>query len=96
MSLAENPNPSSPLDIKNIDFLSVFNRLDDGVIIADVNGTILFYNTAQAKIDGLAPENVIGQKVTDIYDLNNRTSMIMQVIYRHAAIKNRAFFIIVL
>ena len=40
----------------------------------------------------MAPEDVIGLKVTDIYELNNRTSMIMQVIYRHAAIKNRSFF----
>jgi len=78
--------------MKNIDFLSVLNRLDDGVIIADINGTIIFYNIAQSIIDGLVPEEVIGLKVTDIYELNNRTSMIMQAIYRHAAIKNRAFF----
>ena len=62
------------------------------MIIADANGTILFYNTAQSRIDGLAPRDVIGRKVTEIYDLNNRTSMVMQVISRKAAIKNRAFF----
>ncbi|MBW2654327.1 MAG: sigma 54-interacting transcriptional regulator [Deltaproteobacteria bacterium] len=92
MPFPENFNFSGLLDMENIDFLSVLNRLDDGVIIADVNGTILFYNTAQSKIDGLASRDVIGLKVTDIYELNNRTSMIMQVIFRHAAIKNRAFF----
>ncbi len=89
---SENSNSSDLLDMGNIDFLSVLNRLDDGVIIADVNGTILFYNTAQSKIDGLTPKDVIGLKVTDIYDLNNRTSMIMQVIYHSAAIKNKSFF----
>ena len=92
MPFPENYSLSGPLDMENIDFLSVLNHLDDGVIIADVNGTILFYNTAQSKIDGLEPKNVIGLKVTDIYELNNRTSMIMQTIYHHAAIKNRAFF----
>lgn len=92
MPFPENAELSSLLNMKNIDFLSVLSHLDDGVIIADVNGTILFYNTAQSKIDGLVPEDVIGLKVTDIYELNNRTSMIMQAIYRHAAIKNKAFF----
>ena len=92
MPLNDNSNLSALLDLKSIDFLSVLNRLDDGVIIADINGTILFYNIAQSLIDGLVPENVIGRKVTDIYELNNRSSMIMQVINRHAAIKNRVFF----
>jgi len=92
MSFAENPELSSRIDINNIDFLSVLSRLDDGIIIADAKGIILFYNAAQSKIDGLSPEDAIGRKVTDIYDLNNRTSMIMKAINRHSAIKNRAFF----
>ncbi|MCD4675493.1 MAG: PAS domain-containing protein, partial [Desulfobacula sp.] len=92
MPFSENSNSSSLLDMETIDFLSVLNRMDDGVIIADINGVILFYNAAQSKIDGLAAQDVIGLKVTDIYKLNNRTSMIMQAIDRHAAIKNRAFF----
>jgi len=92
MSFPKNQEPINLLDINRIDFFSVLNRLDDGVIIADINGTILFYNTAQSKIDGLVSEEVIGLKVTDIYELNNRTSMIMQAIYKHSAIKNRAFF----
>ncbi|WP_457553280.1 sigma-54 interaction domain-containing protein [Desulfobacula sp.] len=91
MPFPEDSNSSGLLDIKNIDFLSVLNQLDDGVIIADITGTILFYNIAQSKIDNLAPEDVIGLKVTDIYELNNRTSMIMHVIYQHGSIKNRAF-----
>ena len=92
MPITDTSNLSALLDLKSIDFLSVLNRLDDGVIIADVNGTVLFYNIAQSLIDGLVPEDVIGHKVTDIYELNNRSSMIMQVVNRHAAIMNRAFF----
>jgi arginine utilization regulatory protein len=80
------------LDMDRIDFISVLNRLDDGVIIADAGGVILFYNTAQSKIDGISSRDAIGLKVTDIYELNNRTSMIMQVIRHQAPIKNRAFF----
>jgi len=92
MSLPDNSAPSICLELNSIDFLSVLQRLDDGVIIADLKGTILFYNMAQSIIDDLNPEEVIGLKVTDVYELNNRSSMVMQVISRHAAIKNRAFF----
>jgi len=92
MPFPKEPDSLDLLDLENIDFLSVLNRLDDGVIIADINGTILFYNKAQAKIDGLSPRDVIGLKATDIYELDNHTSLIMQVIHQHAAIKNQAFF----
>ena len=80
------------LELAGIDFFSVLNRLDDGVIIADTRGTIRFYNQAQSKIDGISPEEAVGRKVTDIYELNNQTSMIMQCVYRHAAIKSQTFF----
>ncbi len=92
MPFSENFNSSALLDMDNIDFLSVLNRLDDGVLITDIKGIILFYNRAQSKIDGLPARDAIGRKVTDIYKLNNRTSMVMQAIERYAAIKNRAFF----
>jgi arginine utilization regulatory protein len=80
------------LDMHGIDFFSVLDHLDDGVIIADMDGVIHFYNQAQAKIDGILPEKAMGLKVTDIYELNNRTSMIMQCTTRKSPIKNRIFF----
>ncbi|MBF0259421.1 MAG: sigma 54-interacting transcriptional regulator [Desulfamplus sp.] len=78
--------------LSDIDFISLFDRLDDGVIITDKSGVILFYNSAQAKIDDLSSRSVLGLKVTDIYALNDSTSMIMQCINRKTAIKNRIFF----
>ncbi|SMC88172.1 arginine utilization regulatory protein [Desulfocicer vacuolatum DSM 3385] len=81
-----------PLEMGEIDFLSVLDRLDDGVLITDTKGTIAFYNYAQSKIDGLNPRDVVGLKVTDIYELNNHTSMVMQCVHRRASIKNRTFF----
>jgi arginine utilization regulatory protein len=78
--------------MKRINFLSVLDHLEDGVMIADINGIIQFYNQAQARIDGISPENALGLKVTDIYELSNRTSMIMQCARHQRAIKNRIFF----
>jgi len=83
---------SGMLDMNRINFFSVLDHLDDGVIIADTEGVIHFYNQAQSRIDGILPENALGLKVTDIYELNNRTSMIMQCALRRSAIKNRIFF----
>ncbi len=84
--------PPSLLNMNRINFLSVLNHLDDGVMIADIQGVIQFYNQSQSQIDGILPENAIGLKVTDIYELNNRTSMIMQCAHYQQAIKNRIFF----
>ncbi len=89
MSFSETSNPAKFLDIENVNFLPVLNQLDDGIIITDINGTILFYNQAQSRIDGLAPEDVIGLKVTDIYEMTDQTSMVMLAIYRNTAIRNR-------
>ncbi|MCG8567510.1 MAG: sigma 54-interacting transcriptional regulator [Desulfobacterales bacterium] len=81
-----------PLDLANVDFYSVFNGMDDGVMITDGHGTILYYNQTQGKIDGISPREAMGMKVTDIYELNNRTSMIMQCINEQGVIRNTPFF----
>ena len=78
-------------DLGDTDFISLFDQMDDGVIIADSGGTVLFYNRAQSKIDNLNISDVIGKKVTDIYELTNRTSMIMQCICHDQPIKNKTF-----
>lgn len=81
-----------PSDIGKIDFISVLNHFDDGVIIADCNGKILYYNHAQALIDDLDPEKVLGKKVTDIYQLSGDTSLIMHCIRSQSPVRNRTFF----
>jgi arginine utilization regulatory protein len=80
------------LNMNRIDFFSVLDHLGDGVIIADLNGVIHFYNQAQSRIDGILPENALGRKVTDIYELTHRTSMVMQCAVHQRAIKDRIFF----
>ena len=90
--MAKSITDSSLLDMQRIDFLSVLDHLDDGVIIADRDGVIRFYNQAQSRIDGILPENAMGLKVTEIYELTNRTSMMMQCSVHKRAIKNRIFF----
>lgn len=81
-----------PSDIGKIDFISVLDRFDEGVIIADNQGRILYYNQAQSMIDSLDQREVIGKKVTDIYQLSGETSLIMHCIRSRSAVRHRTFF----
>lgn len=92
MAIQHNSSAPAILDMDRIDFLSVLDRLDDGVIITDLNGIILFYNKAQSKIDDIPLDDAMGRNVTDIYELNCRTSMVMQCITHKASLKNKTFF----
>ena len=93
MSVSSDHNNSPHhLEMASIDFISLLDQLDDGVMITDRAGKILFYNTAQSVIDDISPQDALGLSVTKIYDLNDQTSMIMQCLERRSAIKNRTFF----
>lgn len=80
------------LEMDRIDFFSVLQQLDDGVIITDLNGTIIFYNQAQGRMDGISPDEALGKKITHVYHFEDRTSMMMQCIYHQTSIKNKTFF----
>lgn len=62
-----NKAQADSFDLRDIDFIDVMNRMDEGVIITDINGIIRYYNETQAQIDGLDRQFVVGKKVTDIY-----------------------------
>jgi arginine utilization regulatory protein len=79
-------------DLRSLEFLPILDQFDEGVIITDTDGRILFYNEAQAEIDGLRPANVIGKHVTDIYQMEWRHSMICRCLDAKAPIIGRLFF----
>ena len=83
---------SRPMDVGNLDFVSVLDNFDDGVIITDCQGKILYYNQAQASIDDLDPQQVIGKHVVDIYQLSGDTSLIMLCIRTRSPVRHRTFF----
>ncbi len=81
----------SRLDLEKVDFLPVFDRISDGVIIVNSNGIIVYYNDAMAKIDDVTVTDALGKNVTDIYDLDNDTSMIMRCLNTGLPIIDRPF-----
>ncbi|THB77662.1 MAG: PAS domain-containing protein [Desulfobacteraceae bacterium] len=65
-------------DLDGKQYLSVFDDFSDGVIATDADGIIVYYNRSMSRIDDLEPDRVISRKVTDVYDLDDSTSIIMQ------------------
>ena len=52
--------------------------MHEGVVISDITGKILFFNKTQAKIDDINPQEAIGKRITDVYELNDKTSPTMR------------------
>ena len=65
-------------DLDNSDYLSIFDDFNDGVIVADCDGIIVYYNRAMSRIDELHPNNAISCKLTEVYELDDTSSIIMQ------------------
>ena len=80
------------LDLTEIDIFGVLSALDEGIIITDVKGRILFYNDTQTRIDELPSDKAIGRRVTDIYRLREDESMIMRCLGTGQPIRNHLFF----
>ena len=76
------------LDFDDIDIFAILFHMHEGVLIADQEGTILFYNAAQAKIDDFDIDYTIGKKITDLYKLTENDSTTMQCIRTGRPIRN--------
>jgi len=62
----------------DIDIFRVLASLHEGVVISDISGKIVFCNDNQGKIDDFSREGAIGRKITDLYQLTDRTSPTMR------------------
>jgi len=70
------------LDFGQIDYLDLFDTFDQGVLMTDMDGMMVYYNETQAKIDNLDPSEALGRKITDVYEYDNDSSTCMRCI-RH-------------
>jgi len=83
---------SQSLNLAGIDFLRIFSAFDEGVVIADKSGRIVFYNQTQAQIDDLTPDYVIGKSVPEVYNLDQNSSLILRCIKSGRPILGELFF----
>ncbi|CAB1075462.1 Arginine utilization regulatory protein RocR [Olavius algarvensis Delta 1 endosymbiont] len=80
------------LNLADIDYLSVLSAFDEGVIIADQSGRIVFYNEIQSQIDDLEPEFVIGKSVPEVYNLDDNSSLILRCLKSGQPILGELFY----
>ena len=80
------------LRLADIDFLSVLAAFDEGIVISDKSGRILYYNQTQSQIDDLEPDFVIGKSVTEVYSLDQNSSLILRCITNGRPILGELFF----
>jgi len=78
------------LDFGQIDFLDLFDEFDQGVLMTDMDGMMVYYNQTQAKIDNLDPSEALGKKITDVYEYDNDSSTCMRCITHGRPIINYA------
>lgn len=76
------------LNLEDIDIYRVLSSMHEGVLIADATGKVRFYNETQARIDDLEPDDVIGKKIIDIYQLSDNTSPTMRCLQSGQPIMN--------
>ncbi|MBC8441937.1 MAG: sigma 54-interacting transcriptional regulator [Deltaproteobacteria bacterium] len=76
------------LKLEDIDIYRVLSSMHEGILIADVTGKVRFYNETQARIDDLDPEDVLGKKIKDIYQLDDNTSPTMRCLKSGQSIMN--------
>ena len=78
------------LDFDQIDFMGLLDNLDQGVLMTDMDGVLVYYNEVQAKIDNAKPMDALGRKIYDYYEYDNDSSTCMRCIKHGHPIINYA------
>jgi arginine utilization regulatory protein len=72
---------ADPFLNSGVDYLEIFRVLDEGVVITDAQGRIVFVNEAQARIDGVDPESMIGKLPLEIWEVTEDTSVTLRCLH---------------
>ena len=70
----------------------ILTQLDDGIMVTDANGVIVFYNRAMARIDNMDPAAVMGRNVVDVYASDLENSPTMRCILRQKPVRRFSRF----
>ncbi|SHI33093.1 arginine utilization regulatory protein [Dethiosulfatibacter aminovorans DSM 17477] len=52
----------------------VLNTVTEGAMVADTDGTIMYYNNQMGLMEGFRARDVIGKKITEVYKVSQETS----------------------
>ncbi|MCG8615924.1 MAG: sigma 54-interacting transcriptional regulator [Desulfobacterales bacterium] len=76
------------VDISFGDFHPLLNAMDQGVLIVDRAGTIVFCNDYHCRMDGLKAADILGKKIVDVYELDDKSSLLMRAVRSETALHN--------
>jgi len=80
------------IDIDKFVLLPLLADFYEGITVTDSLGRVLFMNDEQARMDDIQLETVIGKKVTEIYQVDDGVSPIMQCLNTGVPIKGMACY----
>jgi arginine utilization regulatory protein len=55
----------------------MFDQHNEGVVVTDSQGVILYYNRSMGRIDDMNPDMTLGRTITDVYDISPADSPTM-------------------
>jgi arginine utilization regulatory protein len=68
------------LESENKWLRTVFDSIHEGVHLTNTDGITILYNEACSKFEGLNKEEVVGKKITDVYDVDEENSTQLNVL----------------
>ena len=84
--------PGSGIRVSAENLIDTLAQLDDGIMVTDAQGTIVFYNEAMARIDSMAPSAVLGRKVIDVYESRAGDSPTMRCVLTQKPVRRFSRF----
>ena len=80
--------PDDFIDVTSGDLFPILEAMDQGVLITDPCGYILYYNKSHAQMDGLDSHRVKNMKLVDVYELDESESIVMRCLKSNKPIIN--------
>ncbi|MDR1080632.1 MAG: sigma 54-interacting transcriptional regulator, partial [Deltaproteobacteria bacterium] len=71
---------------------ALYDGHHEGVLIIDTAGTFIYYNRRMAQFDGLDASEVLGRKVTEIYDLDEGSSISLRCLKARRPVSDAALY----
>lgn len=72
------------IKVKDIHFadayIQIFDLLDDGIMVVDMDGKLVVYNKASEELDKLPREDVIGKHIQDCFETESHASITLEVL----------------
>ncbi len=78
--LMNNPLPKIDEIFFPVFFQKMLDIIDDCVFVIDHNGKIVLFNDANERLDNLKREQVLGKHLTEVYQLDEHSSISLQVL----------------